>query len=81
MHAFGADNNRGDRGGRLARERLHDPARILRKRKPVALTERATAREHLLDLCRLFDHPTPAEDDPVGDHFTFERLAQPAGPG
>ena len=51
------------------------PQDFIRKWKPVALTERATAQEHFIDLCRLFDHPTPAEDDPVGDHFTFEKGA------
>ncbi|HEY5204791.1 MAG TPA: DNA methyltransferase, partial [Roseiarcus sp.] len=57
------------------------PQDFIRKWKPVALTERATAQEHFLDLCRLFDHPTPAEDDPVGDHFTFEKGASKIGGG
>ncbi len=57
------------------------PQDFIRKWKPVALTERATAQEHFLDLCRLFDHPTPAEDDPVGDHFTFEKGAPKTGGG
>ena len=57
------------------------PQEFIRKWKPVALTERATAHEHFLDLCRLFDHPTPAEDDPVGDHFTFEKGAPKTGGG
>lgn len=30
------------------------PQEFIRKWKPVALTERATAHEHFLDLCRLF---------------------------
>ena len=51
----------------------------------MALTERATARataqEHFIDLCRLFGHPTPVEDDPVGDHFTFEKGAPKTGGG
>ena len=57
------------------------PQDFIRKWKPVALTERATAHEHFIDLCRLFDHPTPVEDDPVGDHFTFERGAPKTGGG
>ena len=57
------------------------PQDFIRKWKPVALTERATAQEHFIDLCRLFDHPTPAEDDPVGDHFTFEKGAPKTGGG
>jgi restriction-modification enzyme MmeI-like protein len=57
------------------------PQDFIRKWKPVALTERATAQEHFIDLCRLFDHPTPAEDDPVGDHFAFEKGASKIGGG
>jgi hypothetical protein len=40
------------------------PQDFIRKWKTHALTERAAAQEHFLDLCRLFDHPTPAENDP-----------------
>jgi hypothetical protein len=57
------------------------PQEFIKKWKPVALTERATAHEHFIDLCRLFDHPTPIEDDPVGDHFTFEKGAPKTGGG
>jgi hypothetical protein len=57
------------------------PQDFIKKWKPVALTERATAHEHFIDLCRLFDHPTPIEDDPVGDHFTFEKGAPKTGGG
>ncbi len=57
------------------------PQDFIRKWKPVALTERATAQEHFIDLCRLFDHPTPIEEDPVGDHFTFEKGAPKTGGG
>jgi type II restriction/modification system DNA methylase subunit YeeA len=57
------------------------PQEFIHKWKPVALTERATAQEHFLDLCRLLDHPTPAEDDPAGDHFTFEKGVLKTGGG
>ena len=57
------------------------PQDFIRKWKPVALTERATAQEHFIDLCRLFDHPTPVEDDPIGEHFTFEKGAPKTGGG
>ena len=57
------------------------PQDFIRKWKPVALTERATAQEHFLDLCRLFDHPTPAEDDPTGERFTFEKGVVKTGGG
>jgi hypothetical protein len=38
----------------------------------VTLKERSAAQEHFLDLCRLLNHPTPAEADPSGESFTFE---------
>jgi hypothetical protein len=70
-------------GGRFAEARtaLMTPQEFIRKWKPVALTERATAQEHFIDLCRLFDHPTPVADDPVGDHFTFEKGESMTGGG
>jgi type II restriction/modification system DNA methylase subunit YeeA len=57
------------------------PQDFIRKWQTHALTERAAAQEHFIDLCRLFGHPTPAEDDPKGDHFTFEKGAAIAGGG
>ena len=57
------------------------PAEFVRKWRPVTLTERATAQEHFIDLCRLFDHPTPVEDDPTGEQFTFEKGVHKAGGG
>jgi type II restriction/modification system DNA methylase subunit YeeA len=35
--------------------------------------EEAAAKEQFLDICRLVDHPQPAESDPTGDFFTFEK--------
>ena len=49
------------------------PHAFIQKWKPVTLTERASAQEHFIDLCRLLDHPTPAEDDPTGERFAFEK--------
>ena len=57
------------------------PQDFIRKWKPVALTERATAQEHFLDLCAVFEHPTPAEDDPTGEHFSFEKGVSKTGGG
>ncbi|MCS6870842.1 MAG: class I SAM-dependent DNA methyltransferase, partial [Anaerolineae bacterium] len=37
-----------------------------------ALQERQAAQSHFVELCRLVDHPTPAEADPKGEFFTFE---------
>jgi type II restriction/modification system DNA methylase subunit YeeA len=57
------------------------PLEFIRKWKTHALTERAAAQEHFIDLCRMFGHPTPAEADPDGDHFTFEKGAPKTGGG
>lgn len=57
------------------------PHDFIRKWKTHALTERAAAQEHFIDLCRLFEHPTPAEADPAGEFFTFEKGAAIVGGG
>lgn len=57
------------------------PYDFIKKWKTHALTERAAAQEHFIDLCRLFDHPTPAEADPAGEFFTFEKGAAIVGGG
>ncbi|HVF48554.1 MAG TPA: DNA methyltransferase [Pyrinomonadaceae bacterium] len=44
-------------------------------------TERSASQEHFLDLCELFGHPKPAEHDPTGERFTFERGADKHGGG
>lgn len=49
-----------------------NPQEFVNKWRNVTLKERAAAQEHFLDLCRLIAHPTPAEDDPTGERFTFE---------
>ncbi|WP_051134376.1 type IIL restriction-modification enzyme MmeI [Methylocystis sp. ATCC 49242] len=57
------------------------PQDFIRKWKNHALTERASAQEHFIDLCRLFSHPTPAEADPEGKEFAFEKGAAITGGG
>ncbi len=47
----------------------------------VDLKERSAAQEHFIDLCRLVGHPTPAEADPTGDRFCFEKGAAKHGGG
>ena len=37
------------------------------------LSESAASQEHFLDICSLVGEPTPAEADPNGDFFTFEK--------
>ena len=41
-----------------------------------SLKERSGAPEHFIDLCRLLDEPTPAEVDPTGEWYCFERGAK-----
>ena len=40
------------------------------------MKERSASQEHFLDLCRLLDEPTPAEADPTGETYCFERGAR-----
>lgn len=49
------------------------PHEFIRKWRPVALTERQTAQEHFIDLCRLVGHPTPVELDPTGESYCFKK--------
>ena len=41
----------------------------------------AFCRARVIDLCRLLDEPTPAEADPTGDAYCFERGASREGGG
>ncbi len=52
-----------------------NPIEFQRKWIGVELNVRAAAQEHLLDLCRVLGHQTPAEMDREGTTFTFERGA------
>lgn len=40
-----------------------------------ALRERQGAQEHFIDVCRILGLATPAEADPKGEWFTFERAS------
>ncbi len=59
----------------------HDPDHFITKWRDATLKERSAAQEHFLDLCRLLDEPTPAEADPTGAWFCFEKGAAKAGGG
>ncbi|MBN1425734.1 class I SAM-dependent DNA methyltransferase [Candidatus Fermentibacteria bacterium] len=48
-------------------------AQFIAKWSKSELSERAAAQQHFLDLCELLEHPKPADVDPTGDTFTFER--------
>ena len=51
------------------------PNEFITKWHAVELKERSAAQEHFIDLCRLLGEPTPAEADPNGDFYCFERGA------
>ncbi|MGB4335776.1 MAG: class I SAM-dependent DNA methyltransferase, partial [Chromatiaceae bacterium] len=57
------------------------PDQFITKWRDATLKERSAAQEHFLDLCRLLDEPTPAEADPTGAWFCFEKGAAKAGGG
>ena len=52
------------------------PGDFIAKWRASVLKERSAAQEHFIDLCRLLDEPTPAEADPAGAHYCFERGAR-----
>jgi hypothetical protein len=56
-------------------------AEFIRKWRASTLKERSAAQEHFIDLCRLLDIPPPAEADPHGAWFTFEKGARKTGGG
>ncbi len=57
------------------------PREFIDKWKRSSLTERASAQEHFIDLCQMLGQPTPAEVDPHGTEYTFERGAAKTGGG
>ena len=58
-----------------------DVQTFIAKWRKVELTERAAAQQHFLDLCEVVGHPKPAEADPSGEWFAFERGALKQGGG
>ena len=63
------------------REEPLNAAEFIAKWRKVELKERSAAQEHFLDLCRMLGHPTPAEADPTGETFCFEKGAEKHGGG
>lgn len=57
-----------------------DAPTFINKWSKANLSEQAASHEHFLDLCRLLGVKTPAELDPVGDTFTFEKGAKVSAP-
>ena len=52
------------------------PGEFIAKWRASELKESSASQEHFIDLCRLLGEPTPAEADPIGDHYCFERGAR-----
>ena len=52
------------------------PYEFIAKWRASELKESSAAQEHFIDLCRLLDEPTPAEADPTGERYCFERGAR-----
>jgi hypothetical protein len=54
---------------------------FVRKWLDATLNERQAAQSHFIDLCRVLDVPTPAEADPSGKTYAFERPVRKAARG
>ncbi len=52
------------------------PGEFISKWRASELKERSASQEHFIDLCRLLDEATPAEADPTGDTYCFEKGAR-----
>ena len=57
------------------------PDDFIRKWDGVKLKEKQASQEHFLDLCALVGVPSPAQADPEGVWFCFEKGASKAGGG
>ncbi|MQX36873.1 class I SAM-dependent DNA methyltransferase [Roseospira navarrensis] len=51
------------------------PESFIAKWQAAELKERSAAQEHFIDLCRMLGEQTPAEADPKGEWYCFERGA------
>jgi hypothetical protein len=63
----------GKRGASLSADQF------VEKWSGVVLSERAASQEHFIDLCRLLDQPTPAQADPTGEEYCFEKSVKVVG--
>lgn len=52
------------------------PDAFIAKWRASELKERSAAQEHFIDLCRMLGEPTPADADPTGEWYCFERGAR-----
>ena len=60
--------------GRL--DALMTPYEFITKWRASELKESSASQEHFINLCELLGEPTPAEADPTGDRYCFERGAR-----
>jgi hypothetical protein len=51
------------------------PQQFVDKWRNVQLKKRSAAQEHFIDVCGLVGQPRPAEYDPAGARFSFEKGA------
>ncbi len=51
------------------------PQAFIDKWRVSELKESSASQEHFIDLCRLLGERTPAEADPKGERYCFERGA------
>ena len=52
------------------------PYEFITKWRASELKESSASQEHFINLCELLGEPTPAEADPTGDRYCFERGAR-----
>ena len=52
------------------------PYEFINKWRASTLTERSASQQHFLDLCELLDVPKPADVDPLGEWYCFEKGAR-----
>src|SRR5438034_8093523 len=57
------------------------PEQFKAKWRRVHLTERSASHQHFLDLCDLLGESKPADADPDGDSYTFEKGAKKTAGG
>lgn len=55
------------------------PDQFIDKWRKSTRTEKSASQEHFLDLCELLEVLKPAEVDPHGTEYTFEKLVKLAG--
>ena len=61
--------------------RVLTPQAFAEKWAGAALSERASYQQHFLDLCAMLGSPAPAEADPKGEFYAFEKGVEKTGGG